>query len=368
MSKILLVFDNYTEMIQIETQLRRVGFDAVGIGSELSLSNQVVELNPSIIIAYGQGSRVNTLSVAKKIKDMVRWQGKVILVFPETLKPQPDDFLKMRMDMAIEAPPKIERIVQVIAKLQNLDEIQLLEKLKNFSEQDGQDHQLFKAQLHQGDSQFIKGQAEGQQPFSKVLHGLRESDADPSLELKKFQLPQEQRVVSKSKTLDEEANETARSKVFQIQEESTIVSSSQEKESQNVFKSKPEKEDDAAQILEFLAKQEEAKKKRKSSRLESLSKPELEQGQEQGQEPQSEAQIERDIVHETNKALEGGQTRVERYKKFLTNMTFNPKSTVQRKFTRRIQQELMQGVSVQETENQDERRRDFTRALFHSRK
>ncbi|MFN7904609.1 MAG: hypothetical protein ACK5P5_05450, partial [Pseudobdellovibrionaceae bacterium] len=77
---------------------------------------------------------------------------------------------------------------------------------------------------------------------------------------------------------------------------------------------------------------------------------------------------ERDIASETQQALADGQSRISKYKNFLINLTFQPQSTVSRKLTRRIQQEIMQGIKAVEVENQDERRREFTRALFQKQK
>ncbi|MFN7905812.1 MAG: hypothetical protein ACK5P5_11585, partial [Pseudobdellovibrionaceae bacterium] len=175
MSKILLVFESYTEMVQLETQLKKVGFDTVGVGSERSLSNQVVELNPSLIIAYGQGSRVNTLSVARRLKEMVRWGGKVILIFPETMKPSAEDLIKIRMDLLLEAPPKVERILQVIAKLLDLDEIHLLEKLKNIGAPNLNDNQtFFKAQLHS--NQHVQGESQSKESDRVFIQGQIDKD------------------------------------------------------------------------------------------------------------------------------------------------------------------------------------------------
>lgn len=317
MSKILLVFENYTEMVVVETQLKRVGFDTVGIGSELSLSNHVIELNPSIIVAYGQGNRVSTLSVAKKLKEMIRWNGKVILIFPESMKPTADDLLRIRMDMALEAPPKVERIIQVIARLQNLDEIQLLEKLQSIGSPESAD-QMFKSPLHQ------------------------QSDPNTNVGLQKFRL----------------------------QSDTAVKKDRPSSESERSYTRAPEN-DGATQILEFLQKQEDKKDNPGKSGKKKIEPIPHAEGDVTKQLDQFSRYVRgdgRDLAEETRQVLSDSTSRMEKYKNFLTDVVLQPQSTLQRKLTRRVQQQIMQGISMQEVENQDERRRDFTRALFQKRK
>lgn len=380
------MFENYAEMVQLETQLKKVGFDTVGIGSELSLGNQILELNPSVIVAYGQGNRVNTLSVAKKLKDMVRWTGKVILIFPEAAKPAADDLIKIRMDMIVEAPPKVERLLQVIAKLRGMDEVPLLEKLKNISYDDGSDH-MFKGQLHQNETFFVTGQLD--EDTRGTFKGNIINSVDESAQKKKFDLKNESTEAKASGKKSKKGSQENSEKKFQIQDESeqeNRISSVEEPAGDDQASKKSIAGDDASQILEFLAKQDENKKQFKNkeqkskekneelARVETLVKPEVHmKNKESATQIDDENHIrktkgERDLSEETQKALAEGQSRIEKYKNFLTNLVFQPQSTVQRKLTRRVQQELMQGISVQEVENQDERRRDFTRALFQKRK
>ncbi|MFN8945411.1 MAG: hypothetical protein ACK5WZ_12410 [Pseudobdellovibrionaceae bacterium] len=405
MSKILLVFESYTEMVQLETQLKKVGFDTVGIGSEMSLANQIVELNPSVIIAYGQGSRVNTLSVARRLKEMVRWTGKVILIFPETMKPSAEDLIKIRMDLLLEAPPKVERILQVIAKLLDLDEIQLLEKLKNLGLPYLNDNQaFFKAQLHsnehvQGESRskesdmvFIQAQIDKDQAAfvtQQFESGYSETDLFKDSKKNELNSDQEKKSGIKNDTGDLASQNDMK---FILQNEAAPAKSKSivQGESEDISKLKTldGAKDAASQILEFLSKQDSKPhvlggastdlpvmdQQEGIVRIETLVTPEvlfkvdktatrIDENNRISRPPG-----ERDIALETQQALADGQSRISKYKNFLINLTFQPQSTVSRKLTRRIQQEIMQGINAVEVENQDERRREFTRALFQKQK
>lgn len=129
MNKILLVYEDYAEMMTIESALKKVGFDVMSLSNEYLVGDQIVAFNPDLVVTYGKGGKVNTLSVGKRLKEMPRWQGKAVLIFAPGVKPQPQDLLKIRVDMVLEAPISMLRLFQVIAKLLDKDESLLTERL-----------------------------------------------------------------------------------------------------------------------------------------------------------------------------------------------------------------------------------------------
>lgn len=131
MSKILLVYDDFAELTALDSSLKKVGFDVVGLTNEFTIKDQIISFNPEILICFGNSSRVSSLSVGKKLKEMTRWQGKTILIFPAEYDIPPDEIVKIRMDMMLEAPVPLTRIIQIISKLSGLDEQSVIDKLVN---------------------------------------------------------------------------------------------------------------------------------------------------------------------------------------------------------------------------------------------
>ncbi len=131
MSKILLVYDDFAELTALDSSLKKVGFDVVGLTNEFTIKDQIVSFNPEILICFGNSSRVSSLSVGKKLKEMTRWQGKTILIFPAEYDIPPDEIVKIRMDMMLESPVPLTRIIQIIAKLSGYDEQSIIDKLIN---------------------------------------------------------------------------------------------------------------------------------------------------------------------------------------------------------------------------------------------
>ncbi|WP_413574990.1 hypothetical protein ACLVWU_12100 [Bdellovibrio sp. HCB290] len=133
MSKVLLVYEDYADLMSVESTLKKVGFDVIGLSSEYAVSDQIISFNPDVVVGSGKGAKVSSLGVGKRLKEMSRWGGKAVLIFPANFKPAPQDLIKIRVDMILESPVAPLRIVQVLAKLLGQDESALLERLNKAS-------------------------------------------------------------------------------------------------------------------------------------------------------------------------------------------------------------------------------------------
>lgn len=120
----------------MQSTLKKVGFDCVGISSEFGTSEQVLSFNPDIVVACGKGPKVSTTGVGRRLKEMPRWGGKTVLIFPQGIKPKPQELIKIRMDVVLEAPVQVVRLIQVLANLTNQDDQVLMEKLVKTSAHD----------------------------------------------------------------------------------------------------------------------------------------------------------------------------------------------------------------------------------------
>lgn len=160
MSKVLLVYDDFAELTAIDYSLKKVGFDVIALTNEFTIKDQVIAFNPDILICSGSSSRVSTISVGKKVKEMSRWPGKSVLIFPENYEIPPDELIKIRMDMMLEAPVPLTRLIQIIAKLSGQDDQIVIDKLVKTFANENTDQQSY---LNQDENirnaiQHIQGQ------------------------------------------------------------------------------------------------------------------------------------------------------------------------------------------------------------------
>lgn len=135
MIKILLVYENYNNLISVETSLKKIGFDVLGITNEYSLSEKILSFNPDLILASGEATgKVKTQTIGEKLREITRWQGKVILVFSENQDPTPEDLIRVRADQVLVEPVAIPTLLTTIAMLMRLDARVLLERLMRYSQ------------------------------------------------------------------------------------------------------------------------------------------------------------------------------------------------------------------------------------------
>lgn len=130
MNKILLVIEDYTELKDLEMVLRKLGFNVLGIASEFAMSQQILSFNPEIVIGSGQGTKVSSMGVGRRLRDMPRWVGHTILSFPPGFTPPPEELIRIRMDNLCESPVTVEKILPFLARIDGANETQLVEKLK----------------------------------------------------------------------------------------------------------------------------------------------------------------------------------------------------------------------------------------------
>lgn len=137
--KVLLVYDDFNEMTLTESYLKKVGIDVVGISNEALLSDQILSFNPDVVVSFRQKQKISSFSVSQKLKKIRSFSGKVIVIVQKGIRPSPEDMIKMRMDVFVEAPVSIERLLELLSKVMELDITLLKSKLQrtqNVSDKD----------------------------------------------------------------------------------------------------------------------------------------------------------------------------------------------------------------------------------------
>lgn len=127
MARILLLLEDFNELSFMESALKKVGFDTMGLLNETNLADKVMIFNPSVIMAYGRGNRFSGMSVAKKVKEM-KTDAKVALIFSPEAKPQAHELTGMRLDVILETPLNLLRTIEVLARVCQIDAAPMVEK------------------------------------------------------------------------------------------------------------------------------------------------------------------------------------------------------------------------------------------------
>ncbi len=131
MDRVLLVIDNRQFSSHLEYALRKVGYKTESLQSEHGMSEKVVSFNPDIILVKtGTGaSKASTFGIAKKINEMPKYNGKVMLVFESGKVPVPELLGEMKYDLILEEPASALKIALNILNLDPSNREVMFEKL-----------------------------------------------------------------------------------------------------------------------------------------------------------------------------------------------------------------------------------------------
>lgn len=168
----------------LEMTLRKVGFDVEIITNEFHLSEKLLGFNPDYILVKGSGPRLSTLSVGKKLKENLKYNGKVILIFPQNNKPSLDELIQIRMDLLLFDPVSAIRLVAQLLLMTTSDKELIADKLMRLANTDQQFRQVEMQLLGGGASieneiQMVVSKLK--QPTSSVEKNNEEIDDDDIL-------------------------------------------------------------------------------------------------------------------------------------------------------------------------------------------
>lgn len=132
MKKIMLVIDDFQELVHIESVLKRVGFDVLSIGKEVLLADAIVGFHPDILMASARGRAVDGFRLAPRIKKMTP-PPRVALVVATNQTITLTNEVRPFVDALIEAPIDGKRLIQIVAQLAGIASENLLKKYEKLS-------------------------------------------------------------------------------------------------------------------------------------------------------------------------------------------------------------------------------------------
>lgn len=131
MRRILLVIDDFNELVGLETLFRRLGFDVLSLGRESLVVDAILGFPPDLVIATGRGRHVNGLHLAAKLR-IGPVNPRLVVLLPAR---EDGDFssdpalLKAEVDAVIETPFDPQAALKVVARLLAIPADPLLAKL-----------------------------------------------------------------------------------------------------------------------------------------------------------------------------------------------------------------------------------------------
>jgi len=127
MNKILLLLDDYSEMMFIQIILKKLGFDVDALQNSRSLSDRLVGFHPHLLIMNEFGKKFDSAKVLQQVTTQ-RPDLKVIYLTPNPSQNDVIDVISFR----ISSPVQPAELIHATAECCEADEAALIEKFQKF--------------------------------------------------------------------------------------------------------------------------------------------------------------------------------------------------------------------------------------------
>ena len=134
--RILLANDNYSELEQIHTRLKKIGFDVEGVQNQGQLDKVLLSFNPDVIIASTEEVKIYGFQMTSCVQKKRNGFPKIVLLKYKNKSYSSDSFKDPKVDQVIEMTRNqvdiqaIKTIISTLADFLSLEKNRLLEKYK----------------------------------------------------------------------------------------------------------------------------------------------------------------------------------------------------------------------------------------------
>lgn len=129
MLRVLIAVEDYSELLFLQTLLKKIGFDVEGVQNERNFEEARLSLNPEVILVSARGKRLKGLEFAGQYKK-IRGFPKIILLYGATAAPSSESELPPGADAVLESPVNSKSLLSLLAELGDLDSQTLIEKYR----------------------------------------------------------------------------------------------------------------------------------------------------------------------------------------------------------------------------------------------
>ncbi len=127
MVRVLLLVDDYRELVFLQTLLKKTGFDVDGTQNGSKYEELKLTLNPELIIASSKGKTINGLKLAEDLKKHNNLP-RFILIAPHKMAQKVQGLKLKNVDGIIDSPIDAKKLLVTIARVAELDSEALVQK------------------------------------------------------------------------------------------------------------------------------------------------------------------------------------------------------------------------------------------------
>jgi CheY-like chemotaxis protein len=158
--KLLLVIEDYAELISLESLLRRVGFDVLSLSREASVAETALAFTPDLLLATYRGRNIDGLRLAQRMKAQVGHRLRVLFILPPGFDPKDPALARVGADAWLPLPVDHVRTLRILSRILNIPVEPLVEKLGKIESarlDEAEEMYLVQSGPRNRDSQFVSG-------------------------------------------------------------------------------------------------------------------------------------------------------------------------------------------------------------------
>lgn len=117
MDRVLIVSEEVIFASHVEKTLIEVGFEVAIHSSEQGLQQAIQNFNPHVLVVKGDSVKLSSLRVGQTLKEVIKYQGKVILILNKNQNIDPNDINRVKMDYLLFEPVGAVKVVSHVLNL-----------------------------------------------------------------------------------------------------------------------------------------------------------------------------------------------------------------------------------------------------------
>ena len=173
MRKVMLVIDDFKELVHLESLLRRIGFDVLSLGKDILVNDALLRFHPDLVIASAKGRAVDGIKLSQRMKKLSP-APRIALAYQAGNPPTLPQEAQGAVDALIETPVHPLTVIKVLSQLMATPAEPLLAKYEKIAGKGATEIRESAAEKRMKSDAapvFVHGNKDGEQKQSRHVTG-----------------------------------------------------------------------------------------------------------------------------------------------------------------------------------------------------
>ena len=136
MIRVMLVLEDYNEILYLQTLLKKIGLDVLAVNNQKKYFDASLGFSPNVVVASAKQKNVDAIALGWQLKAQGNMQLKLIALRGLNVSITEEEVSSAGIDSVIDSPVNIKKFVTVISELCQVSPQKYIEKLDRLSSTD----------------------------------------------------------------------------------------------------------------------------------------------------------------------------------------------------------------------------------------